>query len=699
MVILSFIAALFSLFLAGFILYRDWRSFVHRVLALGMGALAVEAFLIGFSLRADSSSEVLYWQRLRFISAAFIPGIWLLFSMAFGRSDYREYIGRWKWTLIAVLALPLSMVTIFRQAFFWGEPLQTPSGDWLLRINWAGYFFHLAFLIGAVFILMNLERTLRASTGRIRWQIKFMVLGVGGFFGARIYLVSQALLFSSLDMNLLIINVFALLAAGVLILRSLPRVRLLNVDFYLSSSFLFNSFAVLLVGVYLIAVGVLAKLTSYFDAGQSIPFGAFLVFLALLGLLIFLLSDRLRRRLKIFVSRHFQRPLYDYRKEWESFTQKTTSVLEIKDLCAVVVKMVSQTLEVLSVTIWLMDEAKESLELGGSTVFSETQLAKGSHIKKGIMELIKLMRREKLPFDYDYWPENWMKEKDGSEGDLFQQARVRHCLPLMVGEKFLGVMTLGDKVGRDSFSIEDFDLLKTIADQTAAALLNLKLSGDLREMKEMEAFRTISAFMVHDLKNLASTLSLTMQNLPLHFENPEFRKDAVRITQQSLTKINNICAGLSTLSQKIELKKAKADPNALVQSTISVLNSRCKTSILYNPQPVVKILFDTEQIQKVLTNLILNASDAIKEGGEVCVGTRQSDGWVEVSVSDNGCGMSKEFMERSLFRPFKTTKKQGMGIGLFQSKMIVEAHGGRIEVESEENVGTTFRVMLPIDGK
>ena len=109
-----------------------------------------------------------------------------------------------------------------------------------------------------------------------------------------------------------------------------------------------------------------------------------------------------------------------------------------------------------------------------------------------------------------------------------------------------------------------------------------------------------------------------------------------------------------------------------------------------------RLLLDPEQIQKVLTNLVLNAHDAMHEGGEIRVSTDNRAGWVEFSVSDSGCGMSEEIMEECLFRPFKTTKKKGMGIGLFHSKMIVEAHKGRIEVESQEGKGSTFRVLLPI---
>ena len=110
-----------------------------------------------------------------------------------------------------------------------------------------------------------------------------------------------------------------------------------------------------------------------------------------------------------------------------------------------------------------------------------------------------------------------------------------------------------------------------------------------------------------------------------------------------------------------------------------------------------KLMIDPEQVQKVLTNLILNAKEAAGNGGEIRLAIEQKDEWAILSVSDNGCGMSNEFIEHSLFRPFKTTKKQGMGIGLFQSKMIVEAHQGRIEVESEAGRGTTFRVFLPMN--
>ena len=194
-------------------------------------------------------------------------------------------------------------------------------------------------------------------------------------------------------------------------------------------------------------------------------------------------------------------------------------------------------------------------------------------------------------------------------------------------------------------------------------------------------------------------LSLTLENLPVHFDNPDFRNDALGTIQQSVTKIRNMVSQLSLLSQKLELNRSEADLNEIVAATLSSLNGCVKISLLQDLRPVPRMAVDSEQIQKVLTNLVLNANEAVGEGGEIRVATKQTDGWVMLSVSDNGCGMSKEFVEHSLFHPFKSTKKGGMGIGLFHSKMIVEAHQGRIEVESEEGRGTTFRVFLPMAGK
>jgi len=290
----------------------------------------------------------------------------------------------------------------------------------------------------------------------------------------------------------------------------------------------------------------------------------------------------------------------------------------------------------------------------------------------------------------------WAKGGGGSEETFFHQTRIHYCFPLIAGGRFVGLMTLGDRIGRDYLSGENSALLRTIADQTAGNLLNLRLAADLQKAKEMEAFQRMSAFFVHDLKNVASTLSMTIQNLPVHFDNPDFRNDAVQTISESLTKINGMCSRLSSLGQKLEFQRTESDLNELVKNTLVRLTGCLKANPIQDLQPIPRVLVDSEQIQKVVVNLVLNANEAVEDTGEIRVATMRHDGFVVFSVRDTGCGMTPEFMEKSLFRPFQTTKKRGMGIGLYQSKMIVEAHGGKIAVESEEGRGSTFRIKLPI---
>jgi signal transduction histidine kinase len=201
---------------------------------------------------------------------------------------------------------------------------------------------------------------------------------------------------------------------------------------------------------------------------------------------------------------------------------------------------------------------------------------------------------------------------------------------------------------------------------------------------------------VQDLKNTASTLNLMLKNLPVHFDNPAFREDALRGVAKTCDHINHLISRLSLLRHDLQIRPAESDFNDLVSRVLASWNGATGVNLLKNLRPCPKLFLDQEQILKVVTNLVLNAAEAVSKDGQILVETSQNNGWAVLAVSDNGCGMDPEFLRRALFRPFQTTKKNGFGIGMFQSKMIVEAHGGRIEVESELKKGTTFRVLLPV---
>ena len=206
----------------------------------------------------------------------------------------------------------------------------------------------------------------------------------------------------------------------------------------------------------------------------------------------------------------------------------------------------------------------------------------------------------------------------------------------------------------------------------------------------------MSAFFVHDLKNTASMLNLMLKNLPVHFDDPAFREDALRGIGNTARRIEDMIGRFTALRQRPTLKPVEADLNQLVSEVLEGLDGMPQVELTKELQPVPRTLADREQIQSVVTNLVLNARDAVGPDGRIRIRTEHLGDSVVVSVMDNGCGMTAEFMKDSLFRPFQSTKKKGLGIGMFQSRMIVEAHGGNIRVESETGKGSTFRVTLPV---
>ena len=688
--LLNYSAACFCAGVAVFALLRDRRSFVHRIFALGMATLALESFFSGLSAQALNPAQALSRQQWRVMVSALLPAVWLVFSLSFGREDKRRLPAKWQWAVAAIFSLHLIFVSFLRGEFFRDTPLYIPNG-WEFGLGWSGYAFHLCYLLSLILILMILERTLWASKGRKRWQIKFFVIAIAGIFAIRIYTVSHTLVFQMINSEIEVVNAAALLVSNFLIVVAILRAGSLRMEIYLSQKMLYNSFTVMVVGIYFLAMGISAKTL---ENVLSFPLRVLFIFLALLGVLVLLFSDRRRLRMKRFVSRHFRRPQYDYREVWLSFTRRTAALVEEKPLCEAVAKMISEMFDTLSVSLWLLNEKGDDIRCRASTAFSGSRAETLADAQHGIPGLVRRLQRQPALLDLD--DPAGAADLRQALPDLFQEPWTRYIVPLGTGNDLLGFITLGDRVKGYPFSIEEKDLLQTIAAQVASSLLNIKLSERLRRAGEMEAFQTLAAFFVHDLKNLAAKLSLTLKNLPVHFDNPEFRNDALRLMAQSADQVESICSRLSSLREKLEIRPVETDLNKLVTAALVTLNGFPADFLVKDLQPVPMVMADPEQIQKVVTNMIFNAADAVAEKGEICISTLSRDGWVELAVSDTGCGISKEFMDECLFRPFKTTKPQGTGIGLFQSKMIVEAHDGVIEVDSREGEGSTFRVMLPI---
>lgn len=699
-IILAFAGTAAAAAVAAITAVRTARAPSHRALCLGLMIFALESFFSGMSLKAALPEDILAWQQLRLLTAAWIPGAWLLFSLTYARANHEEFLRQWRVLRYLAVAVPVATAVLLWRDLVTAYTEQE-SGEWhgVIELGRGGWALHIELITGMTLVLMNLERTLRGAVGVMRWRIKYMILALGAILAVRIYSSAQALLYRAQMDSLEGLNAAALLLGCLLMVVAVLRTGRAQLDLYLSHTVLTRSITLLVAGAYLLIVGLVARLVEHFGRARGFPVAAFMVLVALLGLMLLLTSDRVREGSRRFVSRHMHRPRYDYRAVWTGFAARTASVVDRETYCRTVTQIAAETLEALSVTLWTVDEARGRLRFGGSTSLSGEEARDPLGPGPEFQQMLAALRAVAAPVDLDVDRSEWAERLRERYPDFFHKGSHRICVPLCADGRLLGLMVLGDRVNGQPYSAEDLSLLSAIGGQIAARLLNIELSGRLLEAKQVEAFQMMSTFFVHDLKNTTSTLSLMLQNLPKHFEDPAFRQDALRGISHSVDKMNGLIRRLTQLRQTLEVKPVPDSLNAVVETAAAAAGLAGDPRLVKRLAPLPEVPLDREQLQKVVTNLLLNARDASRPEAEILVETSVRDGGVALAVRDSGCGMSREFMEQQLFRPFRSTKREGMGIGLYHSRMIVDAHRGRMEVESEEGRGSTFRVILPGRGE
>jgi putative PEP-CTERM system histidine kinase len=694
--LLPFTAGILSVLLAVAGLVHRKRSLAAWCFFAGMMALGAKSVFTGLRLRAFPFEEAAFWLTRESLVEAFLPAIWLCFSLTYSRTNYREFLNRWKLPLLLAAVLPIGLAFGFSDRLYQAVPPGTSRGDWTLQIAGITKAAHVIFLVSFVTILMNMEQTFRFAVGTMRWRIKFVVLAVSVIFGARLYIRIQAILFPGSEIVLWNVESGALLIGCVFLIVAYLRTRLAEIDVYPSVTVLRSSLTILIVGAYLLVVGGLAQVAQQFGGSEIFEWQAIVVLVGLAGLALLLLSDRARQRIHIFVVRHFSKAKHDSARIWTMCSEQFSRVKDQAGVCDAAAKLTSEMFEVLSVTVWLLDDEQARLIVRASTA-RQSSLSGGASAphtaSHGVVDGLQTMS---APFDLETASDAWAEELRQLNSATFTTGGHRLCVPLRSGDRTLGVIVLADRINAAVYTVEELELLKCVADQMTSVLMNHRLAVEVAQARELEAFRTMSLFFVHDLKNAATSLNLMLRNLPVHFNDPAFREDALRGIGNTARRIDDMIARLSALRDRPTLSPSKADLNEVVSDALDRVSTIPNVQLTRAFQPVPGILVDREQIQNVVTNLVLNAHDALKEHGRIEVRTEHRDGRVVLSVSDNGCGMEEAFVKDSLFRPFQSTKKKGLGIGLFQSRAIVQAHGGAIHVQTEVGRGTTFLISLPV---
>lgn len=683
MLFITIIVVILTVLLALSVVVKKHTSLAYLVFSL---SLVSTASILFFDLLSVHKPYLLTeWKRIVFFSEAVMVVSWLIFSISFARTDYWRNAGRFSKYLIYLSPLVIIYsVSLPIESFFY---LPEAESEKVYFLGNSGYIFNLVLLLYSILAIINLETTLRSSEGEARWVIKYTIFGAGVGVALNIFYYSHALLYRSINMYLLPVRTGIILISILLIAISLFRHKTMDIELAVSRKLLYKSLSLIIVGIYLLGLGLVGQGMQHFGPRVGKNITTFMGFLGAILVLIVMFSERLRGKTVVFLNKHFFKQKYDYREQWLKFTQRISLKHSFDELLGAIAVGFKEAIGASGVSLWLKEKSDDKYHCVSILNRVAPEIVPGR-------ELTEFLKSTKWILDVR---DQKCKEIVFLSKEFLHGTRASLIVPLLNIDDFIGFIVLEGGLADADYNFEDYDLLKNLSKQAVLAILNARLSSELMEAKELEAVGKLSSFILHDLKNATSMLSLIVQNAEEHIDNPEFQKDAIKAISNTSEKMNAIIGKLKALPRKSSLQLEYSDLGQYVRSVIRQLNLNGNSGLSFQELETVTARFDREEIAKVIVNLIINALESTDNKGivKVVVGTENSMGFVR--ISDNGCGMSREFIEKHLFMPFQTTKKKGLGIGLYQCKTIVDAHSGKLKVVSQEGTGSVFTLYLPAD--
>ena len=671
----STIAIFLAVVYAGYVLLRERRSW--NAFAVAAGLLCFSLLEVFDLLALGNPDNYLAWKKPSLICESLLPLFWFAFCATFAGAYKSAGIPRLTRTFLVLtpafllLALFVDLNNFYISPDFADEPL--------LFLGQAGYAFYLGLLLAFTFCLVQLERIFSGLGRSDRWRVKFELLGAGTLLAMSVFYYSQGLLYRSLDMSLLPARSLAM-AIGVSLMLFSRVCRGIPTGLQVSKTLAYRSIVIAAVGIYLIGLGLAGEGMRYLGASSQRVFFAAIALLGGVVLCVVLLSEALRRKARVFLYKNFYKAKFDYRKHWLDFTLALATARDEHALHLAILESYGEAFSIRGAALFLRDT-----DSGDFRCAAVHELSPIDDIQKG-NPLVAYLEQHRWVYCREERPEILLDNPA-----VFQRHEIHFGVPLLFEETLEGFILLGPPIDPgELFIYEDFDLMKVMARQATSALLNLKFTEQLSTAREMAAIGKVSAFVMHDLKNSVSNLALVVENARKYMDDPEFQKDMLETLDNSVQRMKGLIGRLKNFEKKTRLELASCELSTLVAATVAEVP---KEGITVAGGPI-SCMVDRSEVAKVVQNLLLNALDATAGNGPVHLEVGY-DEMAFIRCRDQGCGMSAEFIRERLFKPFATTKKKGFGIGLYQCRQIVEAHGGRIEVKSAVGEGTEFTVWLP----
>ena len=550
-----------------------------------------------------------------------------------------------------------------------------------------------AHVVFAIIGLMLVEQLYRNATPDLHWTIKFLCLGLGALFTIDFIVYSKSLLFIKIDSLLWNLRGFINALTVPLLALSIRRLQTNYVPKITTSrKIVFHTTVLLGAGLYLILMSLAGFYIRDYGGNWGEIAQTIFIFLAVLLLLTLFISGKVRAIAKVYFNKHFFHYRYDYRDEWIKLSKTIAQLDSINELSGFIIKSLMELADCAGGALWLKNEqgnfylAEES-NLG----FYPPQLIKADQ------SLIQFMLKKRWVIDFFEFSN---KPQVYAAVDLSQwhaeQNNVCLIIPLFRQHELEAFVVLTKAKVPRQLIWEDHDILKTAGMQLTNALALSHASDALSRSRQFEAYNRLSAFLVHDLKNLVAQVSLIVKNAEKHKYNPEFIDDSIETLENVVHKIEHLLSqlkkGLVKTDNKIIINLAEVIRDVAVQQA----GNKPALQLVVNLDSC-DVLGEKDKITAILGHLVQNAQEATGDHGFVRLELSKDDHLAIIKVIDNGVGMDTKFIAERLFKPFDTTKgNAGMGIGVYEVRDYVTKYAGSCDVESNVGLGTTFTIKLPL---
>ena len=548
-------------------------------------------------------------------------------------------------------------------------------------------------VIYAVIGLMLVEQVYRNATQESKWSIKFLCLGLGALFMIDFFVYSKSLLFAQLDSLLWSSRGFINALITPLLFISILRLQANKaLKITASRKIVFHTTVLLGSGLYLIVMSLAGFYIRDYGGNWGATAQLLFIFLALLILSILFISGKARALTKVFINKHFFHYHYDYRDEWLKVSKTIAKLNSINELSGFIIKTLCDLVDSSGGGLWLKNDqddfylAEES-NLGFSPPFTlqkNQSLIRFMKKKRWVIDFIEL---SKSPHIYD--------DVDLSQ---WQNPLYNICLiiPLLQEDDIVAFVVLTKAKVTRQLNWEDHDLLKTVCLQLANALALSHASDALSRSRQFEAYNRLSAFLVHDLKNLVAQVCLIVKNSEKHKYNVEFIDDSIDTLKNIIFKMDHLLSQLKkeqlTTHNQSLINLVDIIKDVAIQQNANKPNLQLITNL-----DNIEIVGETQKITAIFSHLVQNAQEATADDGFIKVILSADNQEAIIKIIDNGTGMDNKFIAERLFKPFDTTKgNAGMGIGVYEARDYIMKHYGSCNVESALGVGTTFIIKLPL---